>query len=237
MDQYEEIALVITSCRRPDLLARTIQSMQPWGDSLTEKIVVEDSDKDHPLFSRLRAAGWRILVNGQQIGQHASIDRAYGSVTSRFILHCEDDWEFCAQPDFLSAKQLLSKDIAPVHKVGSVAFHASESTFLRHDGPLGEFSLRGTQYLHSHASRSRTKYHHHSFNPSLLELALWQREGPWSNFRTEGSIARLLRKRGYVRVYQTPNVCSHIGSNRHVVDRTKRRSALAAMRQWLKHGV
>ena len=44
------------------------------------------------------------------MGQVAAIDRAYGGVTSEYIFHCEDDWEFHATGLIEKSKVILENN-------------------------------------------------------------------------------------------------------------------------------
>ena len=97
--QSADITVVVTSCNRHDLLARTWKVSGP---------------------RRLRAAwraswwrGWRCrsvrrlcpfgadhFRTGERAGQIRLIDQAYAKVETPFIFHLEDDWEFY-RPGFM----------------------------------------------------------------------------------------------------------------------------------------
>lgn len=92
-----EVTVVLTSCRRHDLLLKSLKSFFASNDyPLAEVIVIEDSDQSpEPLLrEHFPREPLRIILNGANIGQHRSIDRAYAEVRTSLILHMEDDWEF-----------------------------------------------------------------------------------------------------------------------------------------------
>lgn len=100
--------LVVTSCDRHDLLRRTLDSFIVCADEKpVETIIVEDSKAPEPdwfrenwayYFSRLGKVSW--IQNECRMGQVWSIDRAYESVKTEYLFHCEDDWEF-VERDFI----------------------------------------------------------------------------------------------------------------------------------------
>jgi hypothetical protein len=66
------ITLVVTSCGRYDLLARTLESFYRFNTyPLEEVIIAEDWERE---------------------GQVKNIDRAYARVKTPYLLHWEDDW-------------------------------------------------------------------------------------------------------------------------------------------------
>lgn len=108
--------LVITSCDRHDLLRRTIDSFIECTDQQPqETVIVEDSSVPMPEWmasnihyyaSRLGKIKW--LQNEQRMGQIYSIDRAYAEVTTDFICHLEDDWEFIETNFIMPSKAILN---------------------------------------------------------------------------------------------------------------------------------
>ena len=98
---YTDVTLVLTSCNRPDLLERTINSIpKKTLDKIPEKILIDDS-VNLDWYSKLNQEnetgylkGWTILCNQEKLGQSGSIDRAYSHVNTEYVFHCEDDWYF-----------------------------------------------------------------------------------------------------------------------------------------------
>lgn len=94
------IALVVTSCGRANLLYQTLRTFSEFNTlRINEAIVIEDGglDHDHKLLAgmlKLDPEHLTIIKNETNLGQIRSIDRAYQAVTSDYIFHCEDDWEF-----------------------------------------------------------------------------------------------------------------------------------------------
>lgn len=92
-----DITLAVTSCKRHDLLEQTLRSFDAFNTCpIRETVIVEDSDLRAPEWlaglKSLGAVKW--IANGVRKGQVYAIDRAYAEVTTSYIFHCEDDWEF-----------------------------------------------------------------------------------------------------------------------------------------------
>lgn len=110
------VTLVVTSCGRLAHLLETIKTFAKHNTyPLSEAIFVEDGglDLDGDLLSKtlnLNSSNVKILKNEFNIGQLASIDRAYELVNTEYIFHCEDDWEFIF-PGFIETSiDILSAD-------------------------------------------------------------------------------------------------------------------------------
>jgi len=96
----KDVTLVLTSCGRPDLLERTLESFYRYNTyPIQEAIIVEDGPEHRPKFP---IPNLKYLVNGVREGQVVSIDKAYAEVGTPYIFHCEDDWEFF-KPGFIEA--------------------------------------------------------------------------------------------------------------------------------------
>ena len=233
MNSYSDISLAITSCGRFDLLERTIASMRPWIDRFPHRFLVEDSAESPEIFNRLEDAGFTILVNGSNLGQHSSIDRMYSEIKTRFVFHCEDDWEFHREPNFAGAKFILDNGIGEYDKISLVCFRDFTDSPKHRQDTYREADILGSRYRYSFRPGSR--YNSFTFNPSLLKRDLVDITGRYDSFLTEGSIARFLRKRGYIIVTEIPQVVRHIGGTRHVSRRKMTRRA--RIWQWIRKGV
>jgi hypothetical protein len=103
------VTVVVTSCGRQDLLERTLDSFLAHNTHpIHEFIVMEDGDGACNAALERKYAGrpFRWMATGERVGQVAAIDRAYAEVTTEYIFHCEDDWEFHA-PGFIEPSKTL----------------------------------------------------------------------------------------------------------------------------------
>jgi hypothetical protein len=115
-----EITVCITSYNRFDLLEQTIDSFLSLNNYPIEKIiVVEDSTiigmKDKILSKYDNAI--ELIFNDVRIGQAKSIDKAYSAVNTEYILHCEDDYVFTGNPNFISNSIDILKEREDIHQI------------------------------------------------------------------------------------------------------------------------
>jgi GT2 family glycosyltransferase len=101
----KNITLVITTCNRNDLLVKTLQSFFKYNTyPIEETIIIDDSGIGHILdWSDIKPSivgKFEIIINEKNLGQIASIDKAYSKVKTDYIFHCEEDWEFLC-PGFI----------------------------------------------------------------------------------------------------------------------------------------
>ena len=112
-DPRPTVSAVVTSCRRFDLLEQTLVSFLEHNDyPLDELIVIEDSDDEgiYGIERVIQGVKHRIILNGKNIGQIASIDKAYAEITSDYIFHMEDDWLFTERGFIARAVEVLQQE-------------------------------------------------------------------------------------------------------------------------------
>ena len=99
------VTVVITSCNRHNLLFNTISSFIKFNTwkHIQKMIIIEDckisneqavSMESNVLSIVSSLFPVHIIFNDNNIGQIASIDKAYSFVETPYTFHLEDDWEF-----------------------------------------------------------------------------------------------------------------------------------------------
>jgi hypothetical protein len=101
----EGVTIIITSCNRSELLEKTLESFVKYNTyPITETFIIDDSGiqgcNTQVLDKFRRGLNIKEIYNKQNIGQIQSIDKVYSYVTTNYIFHCEEDWEFL-QPGFI----------------------------------------------------------------------------------------------------------------------------------------
>lgn len=92
-----QITMVVTCCGRIDLLEKTLDSFFRYNTYPIKKVIItEDSGipQDFSRTQKIIPCDLEIIENKINIGQIASIDKAYALVDTDYIFHCEEDWEF-----------------------------------------------------------------------------------------------------------------------------------------------
>lgn len=218
-DASSEVTFVITSCGRPELLARTLDSFLKNNDApIARYVLVEDSarpDVHGYIRERYGHVFDHLLFNEQNIGQISSIDRAYALVDTPYLFHCEDDFEFL-RPGFIQESL-------------SVLRHEPEaiSVWLRHlwDCNKHKFSERiqytpdGAMYRHVLPKIKRNaSWYGFTFNPGLRRTADYRRVAPFSEIGHELEINYRYHELGYHGVVLEEGAAQHVGAGHHVGD-------------------
>lgn len=210
-----DVTVVLTSCDRHDLLEKTLASFTQFNTypRIKEVIVVEDGTADPSAICR--KFGARLIPIGRRAGQVNAIDTAYAQVTTPYIFHLEDDWEFYKAGFIEKSKALLDLDPSTMQ----VWLRAWDDTNKHPLSFQSDDEKFGVIALDVHGVWSGF-----SFNPGLRRLSDYKKIGSYGaiqrtteghhyevaislKYRQLGYRAVILDKGGYVR---------HIGWDRHV---------------------
>jgi hypothetical protein len=211
-----DTTLVITSCDRHDLLKITVDSFLVHSDQQPqETIIIEDSPAPMPGWlaqnldhyaSHLGKINW--VQNQPRQGQIHSIDRAYSLINTRYIFHCEDDWQFVAGDFMRESRELLDQypDVIMVSLRGNTGWH-----------PLNWRSGIWIAEPGWHDGWGGI-----SFNPGLRRTSDYKKIAPFSQHTTdrpdglanELELSRKFLGMGYVIADLNRGVVVHTGKNR-----------------------
>lgn len=206
------VTAVVTSCKRLDLLEETLKSFIDHNTyPLKEFIIIEDSPEEgvHEFSKVLQGVNHRILVNGKNIGQIASIDRAYGEIDSDYIFHLEDDWRFTC-PGFIErAIEVLE------HEPNVIL------VCVRDDGDMPRYVRSLKTYATTMARYKRMfpqlhfAWYTFTFNPGLKRTADYRAiPGGYSAIGEEASLNRHYKDGGYDMAWLLNGGARHIGDKR-----------------------
>jgi hypothetical protein len=113
-DKDDDVTLIITSCNRPAQLKTTLESfIQMNTYPISKTYIIEDSgvigcndEITKPFIDQLHI---ELIYNKKNIGQVPSIDKVYSYVKTKWIFHCEEDWQFL-QPSFIEKSLKVFKE-------------------------------------------------------------------------------------------------------------------------------
>lgn len=221
--------VVLTSCGRFDLLEQTLVSFFKCFDSASVIVMEDSGKKNEALAFAARFPKVDMRVNEPKLGQMRSIDAAYRTVTTPYVIHLEDDWEFKDSLNLDAAVQLLT--LRPQISGVVVGFVDYRKDMSAHTERL---SVGGLDFdiLHPKANRFWFSY---TLNPSVVRVDLWREFGPFEKFITEKNISVFMKRRGKMVARLVPRIAFHIGDQRHVEDefRPKRPRSIGG---WIAYG-
>lgn len=110
MNGMKTVSVVITACDRLDLLERTLRSFIAYNTYPIEMFFIRDDSGLHDVMMQTSELVNSFLARGQirgyfigslgQVGQAKSIDLLMAEVSTPYVFHLEDDWEF-DRPGFI----------------------------------------------------------------------------------------------------------------------------------------
>jgi hypothetical protein len=223
MQQPADITVVVTSCNRHDLLARTLESFRAHETEgrVARILVAEDGDADPgQVCARFGAEHFR---TGQRVGQIRLIDQAYAQVTTPYIFHLEDDWEFYRSGFMEKSRDLLSDP--QILLVQLRAWNDMGGHPISHSTPDHAYGVMATGYCDC--------WHGFTFNPGLRRLSDYQRLGgsyekqprtmyviaktPTAALPFEVEASAFYHRHGYrAMILDEGGYVRHIGEDRHV---------------------
>ena len=212
---HRSVTLVITSCNRLELLDRTIRSFETYNTyPIDKKIIIEDSGnyETYKFLKDTYGSEFEILFNKSSLGQAASVDKAYKTVKSEYIFHCEDDWEFY-RPGFIEDSFLFLDNFPKLKLVllRSIThdYLVNHTSITFDKDPLITHNIRA--YKTKMVERFKeSDWVTHSYNPGLIRKSDYHLIGNYSG-KTEAEIAMFYKELGFFSVALENDAVLHIG--------------------------
>lgn len=209
-----DLTVVLTSCRRPDLLKRTLDSFFETNDyPLAEFIVIEDSDDQRvaDTVASYNDPKLRLIMNGTNLGQRVSIDRAYAEVKTTYILHLEDDWIFPKSGIVEQGISILEAE--PEVRLVQLRTERDTPSIVKNAEP--KHIDRTDAFYHVIPLTADRTWHTFTFNPSVKRrddyLAL---EGGYKRFGSEAEISIYYKEQRRPMAWLLGTGVDHIGWER-----------------------
>lgn len=205
----DDLTLCITMGRRQEPLKQTLESLLSRYQ-FAHVIAINDF-RDEPtnaMFRVLCPNGTLISLNSQ-LGHHGAVDHMYSLVTTPYIFHCEDDWEFDDSLDVDKAIDLLNSESS----LSQVCFRRLSDCYLtpEEQTKAKRCDSKGASYFR--LDDLHPQWHGYTFNPHVMARETWLKLGKFSQFKKERHISRMLRKQGRYTGYINPGPCHHIGGD------------------------
>lgn len=211
-------SVVLTSCKRFDLLEKTLYSLLPKLDGPLDKIVVIEDSAMPGIREVLDGISKdiRLIQNEPQLGQMRSLDKVYATIKSSHVFHCEDDWEFL-RSGFIAESIAILDEFENVSMVGLRPRHELNPRV--RDSPKSQ--LGDLEFFHLDP-KAHPEYFSYSFNPGLRRMADLIPMLPMAETGCEHDISYQFKKRGFHIANLEHPAVRHIGDERHVPDPTTR---------------
>lgn len=214
-----DVAFVLTSCGRFDLLEKTLTSFLEHNTyPITQYIIIEDSnniDGLNQLLNKYPKINFTVLHNEVQQGQMKSVERAYQSVKCDYIFHMEDDWLFYRSGFIEDSFKVLDSD----SKIMTVWLREPADT---NDHPvLPEIYKTNDnsvdyQMMATNHQRGLKFWHGFTFNPGLRRFTDYQLIAPISDYAGEMEVSEFYYQNGFKAAIFPNGYVKHIGYHRGI---------------------
>lgn len=231
--KYNNITLVITSCGRLELLRQTIESLLSKSD-FDKKIIIDDSaDKTiHAYLKDKYSSQFELILNEKNIGQIKSIDKAYQKVNTEFIFHCEDDWQFYGNSEFIKDSiQILNNDPS----ISMVSLRDWENdvsincNLEIHQDNLNYYTMK---------SKNHKNWGGYSFNPGLRRTQDYKNiKYGFQSIGHEEDISYYFLKRNMNISLLKKSAVEHIGWNSHIVSKNNPNEKFYLLKKYLPRNI
>jgi hypothetical protein len=116
----DKVTFVMTSCDRFDLLSQTLDSFLNINTYPIEKYLIHEDSGNQDTISKIKnkyGSFCNIIIPEKGRCQAKAIDRLYNLVETEYIFHCEEDWAFSNNPNFISDSIEILKNHPNIHQV------------------------------------------------------------------------------------------------------------------------
>jgi hypothetical protein len=228
MEEIKDVTVFLTSCGRPDLLKKSIDTFMQFNTYPIKEYVIIDDSANASMHAKIReiCPTWRHIFNEKGIGQVDCIDIGYQSITTPYVFHMEDDWEF-KKEDFIDKSIKILEAVPNVLQVWicwgqDVNHHRVTEPEI--------FSADDVQYKLLVAKT----WYGLSWNPGLRRMADYHRVAPFSQYyandtrpvtrefdphptNVEWFCGELYVQLGYRGAILLDEYCHHTGIGRHAM--------------------
>lgn len=211
-----EVSVALTSCGRPDLLKQTIESFLKFNSHpIVDFFVIEDKNEKTEEVKKIikNFSNVKLLITDERVGQAKAIEQVYTKIKTKYIFHCEDDWNFHKSGFIEKSIPILESDpkILQVHvrAPNEINGHPVSQSYLIDDIKVRRLAFN---YL--------KVWHGFSWNPGLRRKDDLIKEDKLPNFKNECDFSIYYKELGFYVVVldEKEGYVTHIGWNRHVED-------------------
>jgi hypothetical protein len=218
----KEVTLFITSCDRPELLKRTLESFVKFNTyPIKEAILCEDSGISNIVDFVTHILPFPVVFcyNKERIGQMKTIEKYTELIKTSYVFHLEDDYEFFDSGFIELSFKIMDSD----PKISQVLLEDEQHDYFKVDigNPLC-YKVLTNNPLNVDANNGDGALNIFSWRPSLKRIEIQKLRMPYELWDDEYTIELEINKRGYYAVITKnitngrPGFCTHIGKNYHV---------------------
>lgn len=232
----KNVTFVLTSCGRLDLLEKTLDSFFKHNTYPIERYIITEDSADPLVFAECLRISKKydkdieFIFNYEKLGQSKSIDKAYSTINTEYVFHCEEDWEFYNGGFIEDSIQILETQPkviqAWIRPKSDGILNDIDNTVYLINGNIKVRMVKPVSFIVKGANSDGTdmvikNYMGFSWNPGLKRLHDWKLlPNGYSGFEREHLIDAYYRDLGYIAVSLSENntigYVKHLGWHRRV---------------------
>lgn len=211
LNNINKITFALTSCGRPDLLEKTMDSFFMYNTYPIEKYIIsEDScivGINDNLINKYKDKNIEWIFNQERTGQIKTIDNMYSKIDTEYIFHCEEDWLFTKHSFIERSLDILEKD---------------KNILLVWLRDHNDTNGHPVEYFNDEYDLMKLGYHGYwngfTFNPGLRRLVDYKKIGCYGNYGHEVDASIKYGELGYRCAILKDKYVEHTGWGKHVTD-------------------
>lgn len=228
----KSITVCLASCNRFDLLKQTIDSFFYLNTSPVGRFIITEDSADKEMQERVlktyhnqvmdsKGTTIEVVINKKNLGPYKTFDNMYNMVDTPYIFHCEDDWHFKGNPNFLTESADILEERKDIHQIW--IRHGIRDDFFE---PLVQKTKTGIDYRMVKINHLN-EWSGFSGNPSLKRLEDYKKMFPkgYSDFVVPGVYAGEAeylcnihaKNQGYRAATLTYQAITHLGHGRSTI--------------------
>lgn len=213
-DVNDSVSLFLTSCNRPELLRATLESFVKYNTHPIEYgVIVEDSGLKgiNDFAHTIVPFPLKIIYANERRGQMKSIENGLPFLNTKYVFHCEEDWEFYNYGFIEESMKILKKN----DKITGVRLRSFQEL-------KGRYNFDITKVENEDYYKVSGHYTSYSWNPSLRTIEVQTMFTPYDKSTLhsicEGGLAKAFEDLGCITVTtnKAEGYVRHIGWNDHV---------------------
>jgi hypothetical protein len=211
------ITFTITSCNRIDLLEKTLNSFFNINTYPIDEFILSDDSGDMGIYNKLNelyGKKFTIIRNETRLGLSKSLDNLFLKSKNEYIFHCEDDWLFDKNSNFISDSLNILIENEHIHQVSVRHLYDNPhkpSSDKLHTKKIIPYRLMSQNFM----SAPTQIWNGYSWNPGLRRKSDYLKMFPdgISNFGDEYLCCDHTKKFNYLSAVLENTSCYHIGYN------------------------
>jgi len=238
-NDQSDVTLVITSCGRFDLLHQTIASLDEFNTYPINKVIITEDSGDENIYQVI-PTHWQerceIILNKNKLGQIKSIDEAYTRVETKYIFHCEDDWQFYRE-GFIEDSIAILENNNKIIQVWLRDYDDDIKVNYPYHFPAEKYTLNNIIYYK--VGTTNNDWMGFSFNPGLKRKSDYDKEKPYYRnklaIKTESYLSKIYHNKGMFAVFLEKSAVKHIGWDEHIFSDDEKKEIRKRKKRKIKH--